>query len=543
MGEPPPNLIDYRRACAEFEWNLPARFNFGRDVVDRHAEERDRLALIWRNEAGSERRFRFSDIAKLSNRFANLLKTHGIRKGDRVIIMLPRIPEWQIAMVGCLKLGAVAVPCIEMLTEADIAHRLADSGAKGVVTTARNAAKLTDGEFILRVSIGEVEGWSPWEEAMAQAEESFEAADLELDEPTLIYYTSGSSGAPKGVAVGARGLYCWPFCAESWLDLRPDDLIWCTADTGWSKAGTSVLFGPWGQGASVFFYDGPFDPSRRLELLAQYGITVYCAAATELRRLIREDVARDSLARLRLTVSAGETVNPEILERWTALTGTPLLEAYGQTETLMTVANYRTKPVKAGSMGLPLPGIRLAVVDPDGHCLPPDSPGRLVVGLPNPQMMLGYWNAPELDAAARLVNAEGEWFVTGDEARIDDEGYVFYLGRVDDVISSAGYRIGPSEIENALMQHPAVEECAAVASPDPERGEVVKAFVVPAPGVDSSDALVHELQDHAKRLTAPYKYPRRIEFVAELPKTVSGKIRRRVLRDREFAERRAGGTA
>jgi acyl-coenzyme A synthetase/AMP-(fatty) acid ligase len=459
MGEPPPNLIDYCRACAEFEWNLPARFNFGRDVVDRHAEERDRLALIWRNEAGNERRFRFSDIARQSNRFANVLKAHGIQKGDRVIIMLPRIPEWQIAMVGCLKLGAVAVPCIEMLTEADIAHRLADSGAKGAVTTARNAAKLTHGEFSLGISIGDAEGWSPWQETMAQAEESFEAADLELDEPTLIYYTSGSSGAPKGVAVGARGLYCWPFCAEFWLDLRPDDLIWCTADTGWSKAGTSVLFGPWGQGSAVFFYDGPFDTRRRLELLAQYGVTVYCAAATELRRLIQEDVARDSLAHLRLTVSAGETVNPEILERWTALTGTPLLEAYGQTETLMTVANYRAKPVKAGSMGLPLPGIKVAVVDPDGRCLPPDSPGRLVVGLPNPQMMLGYWNAPELDAAARLVNAEGEWFLTGDEARIDDEGYVFSPSRVPIPSAARWSRLSSSPLPASILPMRSCASC------------------------------------------------------------------------------------
>jgi acyl-coenzyme A synthetase/AMP-(fatty) acid ligase len=315
--------------------------------------------------------------------------------------------------------------------------------------------------------------------------------------------------------------------------------MWCTADTGWSKAGTSILFGPWSCGAQVLFYDGRFDPRARLELLARHRVTVFCAAATELRRLVAEDFSGADLPALRLAVSAGETVNPEIVRRWVEKTGVPLLDGYGQTETLMTVLNYPCLPVKPGSMGKPLPGTEVALVAPDGALAPAGAPGELAIRLPHPQVMLGYWQEPEKSAAARAAIDGVEYWLTGDVVRRDEAGYLFYEGRADDVISSAGYRIGPMEVENALIEHPAVQESAAVASPDPERGEVVKAFVVLRPGHSASDGLVRELQEHVKRVTAPYKYPRRIEFVADLPKTASGKLRRRELRDREFAAARA----
>ncbi|HTO51438.1 MAG TPA: AMP-binding protein [Burkholderiales bacterium] len=535
-----PRMIDYAATAASFRWTVPERFNFARDVVDHSAADPAKPALLWCNEAGRERRFTFDDIARASCRFANLLAAHGVGKGDRVVVMLPRLPEWQIAMVGTLRAGAIPIPCIDMLTAKDVAYRVGHSGAVAAVTTAANTAKFADAaRFKLRVSVDAADGWLELGPALAAEPETFAAVALAADDPAIMYYTSGSTGNPKGVTHAAHAIWAWRVSAWYWLDLRPGDLMWCTADTGWSKAGTSILFGPWSCGAQVLFYDGRFDPRLRLELLARHRVTVFCAAATELRRLIAEDFSGFDLSALRLAVSAGETVNPEVVRRWVEKTGRPLLDGYGQTETLMTVLNYPCLPVKPGSMGKPLPGTEVALVAPGGTLARGSATGELAVRLPNPQVMLGYWQEPAKTAAAKTVVDGVEYWLSGDVVRRDDEGYLFYEGRADDVISSAGYRIGPMEVENALIEHPAVQESAAVASPDPERGEVVKAFVVLRPGHAPSDALARELQEHAKRVTAPYKYPRRIEFVAELPKTASGKLRRRELRDREFARANA----
>ncbi len=280
------------------------------------------------------------------------------------------------------------------------------------------------------------------------------------------------------------------------------------------------------------FYDGPFEAARRLELLARYRVSVFCAAATELRRLILEDAGAYDLSRLRLTVSAGESVNPEVLAAWTAMTGVPLLDGYGQTETLMTVLNYPGMAVKPGSMGRALPGVEAGVLTEDGGLAGPESEGQLAIRLPNPQIMLGYWNDTERTAAS-VVTLDGvPWFKTGDNVRRDAEGYFFYLGRSDDIINSAGYRIGPQEVENALIEHPAVRESAVVGLPDAERGEIVTAFVILQHPTAAREGLVEELQAHVKAATAPYKYPRRIVFVDALPKTVSGKIQRAKLRKR-----------
>ncbi len=531
-----PAMTDYAATYRAFRWEVPEHFNFGADVVDAWAADAAKPALIWCDGQGRERRLTFAEVARLSNRFANLLQGHGVGKGDRVIVMLPRIPEWQIAMVGCAKLGAVPVPCVTMLTEGDIAYRASHSEAVAAVTTRGNVHKL-HGEPNLRcrVSVGGGDGWLDFEDAMGGASDAFDAVPMAREDPAILYYTSGSTGEPKGAMHAARGLYAWRGSARYWLGLGPDDLMWCTADTGWSKAGTSILFGPWSQGAEVLFYDGPFDPAARLELLERYRVTVFCAAATEFRRLIAADVGSHDLSSLKLAVSAGEALNPEIVERWRALSGVPLLDGYGQTETLMTVLNYPGMPVKAGSMGRPLPGTEVAVIGDDGALAGAGQAGQLAVRLPNPQHMLGYWKEPAKTRAAIVEAGGARWFLTGDNAYRDEDGYFFYLGRADDVIGSAGYRIGPQEVENALMEHPAVQECAAVGSPDAERGEVVKAFIVLHAGYAASQELAEELQDHAKRVTAPYKYPRRIAFVDDLPKTVTGKIRRRVLRDREYA--------
>jgi acyl-coenzyme A synthetase/AMP-(fatty) acid ligase len=529
-------MRDYLETCRTFRLELPTHFNFGGDVVDRWAENSDHLALIWCDETGAERRFTFGDISRLSNRCANLLAALGLCRGDRVLIMLPRLPEWQITMVGALKLGAIPIPCIDMLTEGDLAYRIAHSDARGAVTTPANVRKFEGAsKLTARVSIGAAPGWVDFGTGVDGQSENFAPAPLAADEPAIIYYTSGSTGKPKGVTHASRALFAWRVSAWYWPALTASDLMWCTTDTGWSKAGTSILFGPWSCGSAVLFYNGRFDAQKRFELLEKYRVSVFCAAATELRQLVLQDIRGRDLSSLRLAISAGETVNPEIIERWRALTGLNLLDGYGQTETLMTVLNYPEMAVKPGSMGRPLPGTATAVFDADNRPVAPGEAGRLMIRLPNPQMMLGYWNDAKLTRAAMVETCGATWFDSGDLVRMDADGYVFYVGRADDLINSGGYRIGPAEVENAVSEHPAVQECAAVASPDVERGEIVKAFVVLRPGAVGSEALAKEIQEHVKRVTAPYKYPRRIEFIDSLPKTPTGKIRRRQLRDQEYA--------
>lgn len=529
-------MRDYAQTCADFRWQVPETFNFGADVVDALAADGERPALVWCDASGAEARFSFADIARASNRIANALAERGVVKGDRVIIMLPRCPQWQIAMTACLKLGAVVVPCITMLTQRDLAYRIEHSGARAVITTRENVAKVpAQAHLSARVAVGGAPGWLAWDDALAGGSEHFEAARVAAEDPAAIYYTSGTTGGPKGVTHAARALFVWRTAARYWLDLGPEDLMWCTADTGWSKAGTAILFGPWSCGAAVLFYDGPFEPRKRLELLERYRVTVFCAAATELRSLVYEDLSACDLSALRHTVSAGETLNPEVARRWSALTGVPCREGYGQTESLMSVHNYPSTPMRAGSAGLPLPGYTVSVLRENGEPAGEDETGILAIKLPNPNMMTGYWGEPERMREQLVVNSDGEWWMTGDTASMDRDGYVYFLGRGDDVINSAGYRIGPVEVENVLLEHPAVRECAAVASPDAERGEVVKAFVVLDDANAASDALVAELQEHCKRLTAPYKYPRKVAFVADLPKNVAGKVLRGVLRRQEFA--------
>ncbi len=531
------------KSSDEFSWDVPATFNFSSDVVDQWAADPDRLALITVDSDGRSERFTYADIARRAGRLANLLSEQGINQGDRVIVMLPRVAEWQIAMVALARMGAVPIPCITMLTADDLTYRIDHAGAVGAMCLVGDVHKFAKADaamvrVALSASIGDElpAGWVPMH-AAGECSSEFAPARVAAEDPAILFYTSGSTGSPKGVTHAARSLWAWSNSAVHWLDLTDADRIWCTADTGWSKAGTSILFGPWSQGSSVLFYDGPFDSRGRFELLEEFDVTVFCAAATELRRLVLEDASSFDLTRLRSTVSAGESVNPEVIDRWRDITGTTVLDGYGQTETLMTVTNRPGREVKLGSMGRPLPGVEVAVhivgdSDSDEDRAAATGTGELLVRLPNPQLMLGYWKDVERTESTQLQIDGTTWFMTGDNVEIDDEGYVFYTGRADDIIGSAGYRIGPQEVENALLRHPAVQECAVVGVPDVERGEVVKAWIVANDGFEGDDALVLELQNHTKKTTAPYKYPRQIQFVDELPKTVTGKVRRNVLRER-----------
>ena len=522
----------------DFQWDIPAQFNFATDVVDHWAAKTDDLCLIWENGAGARRVFTYGDMSRLTKRLAYALQEAGVTKGDRVMIIMPRIPEWQIAVVAALRLGAVPIPCIEMLTAKEVQYRASNAEAKAVICRAEQVDRVGDGlaDVPVKFAVGARAGWRSVAEALNQPNEAA-AAVVEAEDPVLLYYTSGSTGNPKGVLHSARGLYTWRYSARHWLDVKPGDRIWCTADTGWSKAGTSVLFGPWSEGGCAFFYDGPFDPAERLRLLERNRVSIYCAPATELYRVVAEDVAAHDLGALRRTVSSGEAMNPEVAGQWKAATGLDVAEAYGQTETLMTALTLTGLDVQVGSMGVSAPGSDLVIVDDTGAELPNGQIGHVALRLPNPQMMLGYWKAPEKTAEAILDGPQGKVFVTGDLGQRDDNGFFWYASRSDDVINSAGYRIGPVEVENALLEHPAVLECAVVASPHPERGEVVKAFIVLADGFAASDALVAEIQTHVKSVASPYKYPRRVEFRTALPKGPTGKLLRRALRDEEMAKK------
>lgn len=531
-----PAMQDYERTAADFRWELPATFNFGRDVVDRHAEQADGLALLAASADEPTHSYRFSDIARLSSQLAHVLRRGGIRAGDRVVVQMPRIALWHVAMTACTKLGAIPIPCVEMLTAKDLAYRIDHSGAVAAITTPANTAKYGACKSLrLMLCTQDAAGWVSMPAEMAREAGSFDCADTAIEAPAILYYTSGSSGNPKGVTHAARALFAWKLSAAYWQGIGPGDINWCTADTGWAKSGTGVLFAPWGMGAAVVVYNGGFDPVRRLELIEELGVTVFCAAATEFRHLVQADVARHDLSRLRLCVSAGESVNPEVVNRWRELSGVQLLDGYGQTETLMTILNYSCLPVKPGSMGKPIPGCAFEILGDDHRPIADGEVGEIAMKLPNPQFMLGYWNDPGKTAAGLARDGDQNYWLTGDLGVRDSDGYFSYTGRNDDIISSAGYRIGPMEVENALIEHPAVLETAVVAKPDAERGEIVKAFVVLRNGLQGSPALVKELQDHVKAVTAPYKYPREIEFRAELPKSAAGKLLRRVLRDAEQA--------
>jgi medium-chain acyl-CoA synthetase len=517
---------------AGFRWSVPEEFNFGA-LVDAWATDRSRVALYWENESGRTERRTFWDVKQSSNRMMNALAGLGVKRGDPVMVMLPRVPAWQTAMIGALKLGGLVIPCTASLRAKDIAYRARHSGVKAIVTTVDQAAEVDAalaGEPGVRLALGGAPaGWHDLEATLARAASGGVPARTRSDEPALCFYTSGTTKDPKAVLHAHAYTFAHRYTGEYWLDLQRSDLHWTTSDTGWAKAAYGVLFGPWMNGVPVLMFDGRFDPARELDLLARYEVSVFCAPPTEYRLLVKEDLRRWHLPRLRHCTGAGEPLNAEAIHAWHDAFGLLVHDGYGQTETMLLAANLPGLPIRPGSMGKPFPGHDLRVIDDDGAEVAAGTVGDLALRGDPPSLFREYWKSPEETAACR----RGEWYVTGDRATRDEDGYLWFVGRADDVIISAGYRIGPFEVESALLEHPAVLESAVVASPDPVRGEIVKAFVVLRPGHAAGDALVRELQDHVKGVTAPYKYPRAIEFVESLPKTVSGKIRRVELRERE----------
>ena len=530
-------IENYRRLYRDFRWETPEHFNFAA-AIDKFAEDPRRVAILWEDSEGRRARLTFADIAQQSRRIANVLAGHGIRRGDAVLLVLPRITLWQAAYIGALRLGAIVIPCTSMLRENDLVYRANHSGARAIIAGVENAAMIAE----LRKQCPSVEhyliagaarsGWISLQEYMGHASPAFKTANTKSSEPAICYYTSGTTKEPKAVLHSHGYTYSHRFTGLNWLDARPGDLHWTTSDTGWAKAAYGVLFGPWMNGVTTFMYNGRFDAAKELELIARYGVTTFCAPPTEYRILIKENLADYSFPKLRHCTGAGEPLNPEVIEVWRERLGLTIHDGYGQTETAILAANMPAMPVKPGSMGLPFPGHEVRVIDNEMAETEVDELGEIAVRISPerpPSVFLEYWkNAQETANVFR-----GDWYLTGDQATRDADGYLWFVGRADDVIISAGYRIGPFEVESALLEHPAVMESAVVASPDADRGSIVKAFVKLRPGTEAGERLVTELQEHCKRVTAPYKYPREIEFIDELPKTVSGKIRRVELRHRE----------
>ncbi|RIK93165.1 MAG: acyl-CoA synthetase [Proteobacteria bacterium] len=537
------NMQDYDAVRASFRWERPTMYNFAREVIDAWAaRDPSKLALHWVDDYGHEAKRTFADISVRSQQLARALANLGVSRGDTVIVILGRQIAWWETVSACLRMGAVVSPGTTQLSAKDIAYRVQASRAVAVITDDANAAKV-DGVRHECLSLkaflvvdAERPGWVNFEAALMGVKADFPAVDTRADEDALCYFTSGTTGYPKmtihthSYAIGHQttGRY--------WLDLRPEDLHWNISDTGWAKAAWSSYFGPWSQGAAMFVHHtGGFDAKRTLDLLARHPITTMCGAPTIYRMVVLQDLSKYKFPHLRHCVGAGEPLNPEVIEVWKRATGLVIRDGYGQTETVLLCGSFPCLPPRIGSMGKPSPGIDLDVVDDDGNVLPPDTEGNIAIRVKpeRPQgLFKGYKGNPEQTASV----FKGDWYFTGDRATKDKDGYFWFVGRADDVILSSGYRIGPFEVESALIEHPAVAESAVVASPDPTRGEVVKAFVILAPGYKGSDELVKELQEHVKSVTAPYKYPRKIEFVDNLPKTVSGKIRRVELRQKEWAE-------
>ena len=471
--------------------------NFALDMVD--AAPPSRLALVALARDGRREEINFGEVAARSARLAGALLARGVQRGDVVMTMIGNRPEWVYAMVACFRIGAVVLPSTEQLRPNDLRARFDKVEPRLVIADERNLATIDASGF-------------PAEHVIAIPDERLfddhspaPAADLAPEDPALITFTSGTSGEPKPILHGQRYLPGQRVQAEHWFGARPGDLAWCTAASGWSKSARNVFVAPWLMGAAALLQDARFDPEERLATVEREGVNVLCMAPTEWRTVAKRTELRP-LPTLRHAVAAGEPLNPEIVRLWEERVGVSIHDGYGQTETGALTGMPIGPPVRPGSMGKALPGFRLWIEDGE-LCADPSTIPTFFVGGPS----------------------EGVWR-TGDRVREDADGYLWFEGRSDDVIISAGYRIGPFEVESALVSHPAVAEAAAVSAPDPERGAVVRAVVVLRAGVEPSSELARELQDHVKAETAPYKYPRILEFAESLPKTASGKIKRAELR-------------
>ena len=536
----------YQDFTDNFKILIPDNFNFAFDVVDEIAlNTPDKVAMVWCDDKGEEAVFTFAQMKKYSDKAANFFISAGIGKGDPVMLIMKRRYEFWFCTLALNKIGAITIPATHLLSTKDIVYRSNAADIKMIVCVPeteviQHVEEAEDKSPTLKVKalIGEDrEGWLNLNTGMESSSDQFirpvGAGATKNDDIMLLYFTSGTTGMPKMV----NHNYIYPLghilTAKYWQNVQNNGLHFTVADTGWAKSAWGKLYGQWLSGSAVMTYDfDKFVPKNMMEVIEKYKVTSFCAPPTIYRFLIKEDLTKFNLSALKYCVVAGEPLNPEVYKQFLEVTGIKLMEGYGQTECTVALATYPWMNPKPGSMGKPSPGYHIDVVDEDGKSSEVGEEGQIVIYThqnPPVGMFNGYYRDENL---TRKV-WHNEVYYTGDMAWRDEDGYYWFVGRADDVIKSSGYRIGPFEVESALLEHPAVLECAITAVPDPDRGQVVKATIVLSKSYQASEELAKELQEHVKKVTAPYKYPRIVEFVSELPKTISGKIRRVQIREED----------
>lgn len=529
----------YNKEVEKWHWDIPKFYNIGYDCVDKHAEgkNKNKTALLWENEKGDTQSFTFAEMKSLTNKFGNILRNLSFKKGDRFLIRLPNIPAFHICFLGGVKIGAVPIPSSVMFRAHEIEYRIKDSDAKAVITTAAYAdevrkirKKCPSLQHIIIIDTPNEEELS-YADLMDTASEELTLEKTTKEDMAFFCYTSGTTGNPKG----AVHLHRWvPGNDPSvlyWQHAQEDDIIGHTGDLSWIfPLGNGFLY-TWRHGITTFVYDGRFKPKKWFELIEKYNITNLASVPTCYRMFITIPNAENTydLSSLRHCISAGEPLNPEVIKEWKQRFNLDIYDGIGMTEVMVYLSNMPGMPIKPGSCGRPQPGKQCDIIDKKGKPASVETPGMLAVHRDDPGLFREYWKKPDKTNAS----FQGDWFLTGDVLYKDEEGYFWFSGRDDDLIMAAGYRISPFEVESALVSHPDILEAAVVASPDSVRGVIVKAFVILHDQSKASETLVKELQEHARTVAAPYKYPREIEFVVELPKTQSGKIKRKVLREQE----------
>jgi len=538
MGE-----FNYNEEFSKWKWKIPENYNLGHDVVDKHtnSENKDKIALIWENENGESKKLSFIDIKKLSNKFGNVLKDLGFKKGDRFIIRLPNIPEFHVSFIGGVKIGAVPIPSSVMFRDHEIEYRINDSASKAIITTSNNVKevnKIKDKCPTLKhvIIIDEPsKNELDYNFLMNNSSESLEIENTKKTDIAFICYTSGTTGNPKG----AVHLHQWvPGNDPSilyWQNIEENDIIAHTGNLSWIfPLGNGFLY-PWRWGITTLIYDGRFNTETWFKLLEKYKITNLASTPTVYRLFVSyKDIEKKyKLKSLRHCISAGEPLNPEVIKKWNKMFNLNIYDGIGMTEIMVYLSNMPGMKIKPGSCGKPQPGHICEIIDKNGNPLSINEPGILAISQNDPGLFTEYWNKKEISKNS----FKNDWFLTGDILYKDEEGYYWFSGRDDDLIMASGYRISPFEVESSLISHPDVLEAAVVASPDELRGVIVKAYVLLKEDDKASDDLIKDIQDYTKRVSAPYKYPREIEFVNELPKTQSGKIIRKKLRELEIKKK------
>ena len=536
----------YEDFIENFRIIVPRNFNFGYDVVDEAAAANpDKIALVWCDDKGGNKVFTFGQLKHFSDKTANFFSSLGIRRGDPVMLVLKRRFEFWFCILALHKIGAIAIPATHLLTPKDIVYRNNAADIKMIVSVSDEIvirhieeSEAQSPSLALKILVGGSRaGWLDFKAEIERAPEFFprplgDSATSNSD-IMLLYFTSGTTGMPKMVQHDFTYPLGHILTAKYWQNVQEDGLHLTVADTGWAKAVWGKIYGQWIAGCAVFVYDYErFEPRKLLDVLVKYGITSFCAPPTIYRFLIKEDLSKYRFNKLTYCAIAGEPLNPEVYAQFLKATGIRLMEGYGQTESTVAIGTFPWLEPKPGSMGKPSPRYDIDLLNDDGKACDVGEEGQIVVrtgkGMPV-GMFGGYYRDAELTTAVW----HDDIYYTGDMAWRDEDGYYWFVGRADDLIKSSGYRIGPFEVESALIEHPAVIECAITPVPDPLRGQVVKASIVLAKGYIAGEELAHELQAHVKKVTAPYKYPRIIEFVDELPKTISGKIRRVAIREKD----------